>query len=182
MKRLIPMLVFLICLQTVSIFAQDANVVKVAAVTAENVTFEAWIANQRINLGDPIHVNYKIANKSKRPIFVVTKNIDNKLIVEDDKIVFPRPFVLVSGHEAYDYSFKRINAGESTSGLLTITAAEYRDSRSWSVTVGLGFVFDLEGLTPKSKEIRDPIPFKQLLSSRLRTIALGPLSTLVVGN
>lgn len=172
------LLIFAVCVSLLSIqinAQEDAKVKRVMALTAENIIFQAWINSQNVKLGNNVSINYRIVNKSEKPLYLVKKNIDDRLVIEDDKIIFPRPFVLVSTHEAYDYSFTRVKKGGTLVGQLNVTPAEYKESQPWLVLVGFGYITDIKGLTPNPREINDPIPYKALLSSRLRTLQLGGL-------
>jgi hypothetical protein len=159
--------------------SQDADVKQVTAITSENITFSAWVINQKTKLGRDIVISYKVDNKSKNPIYLVHKNID-KTVIEDDNIIFPRPFVLVSGPEVYDYSFTKVINGKNFIGQLKVPQSDYKESQTWLIKLGFGYVNNLAGLNPKPAEIIDPVPFKSLLSSRLRTLQLGSLSVEVV--
>lgn len=172
------LLIFAVCtiLLPLRLDAQsDARIRRATALTSENVIFEVWVNRQIVKFGREISVNYKVTNKSLKTIYLVTQNIDDKIVVEDDKIFLPSPFVLVSNHDAYDYSFKAIKGGTNLTGRFSISASKYGDSQQSLILVGFGYVFDITGLTPKRTEIRDPIPYKALLSSRLRTLELGGL-------
>ncbi|MDQ3748277.1 MAG: hypothetical protein M3367_04555 [Acidobacteriota bacterium] len=173
---IIAIVTFLLALQTI---AQDAKVKRAVAVTSEDITFNAWVTNQRIKFGGDIVINYRVDNNSKQTIYLVHKNID-ETVIEDDNIFFPYPFVLVSGHEEYDYSFTKVISGGSLTGQLKVSQSEYKESKTWLVKVGFGYVTDLKGLNPKPEEIKDPIPFKSLLSSRLKTLELSSLSVEVI--
>ena len=161
--------------------SQDADIKRVTAITSENITFNAWVINQKIEFGRDIVISYKVDNNSKKPIYLVHKNID-ETVIEDDNIIFPRPFVLISGHEEYDYSFTKVINGGNFIGQLKVSQSEYKEPQTWLIKLGFGYVNNLEGLNPKPEEITDPIPFKSLLSSRLKTIQLGSLSVQVLKN
>ncbi len=172
-KLLVTILLF--SLAATPINGQEAKVKRITAATSDGLMFSAWVMRQSINSGRDIIIYYRVDNHSRKPIYLVRDNT-SKTVIEDDAIVFPRPFVPVGGHEEYNYSFTKVAQGGSYHGQLNVSRDEYKEAQSWRIDVGLGYVTDITGLTPRPDQIDDPAPFKSLLDSRIQTLLLSGLS------
>jgi hypothetical protein len=167
--------ILLFSLVVTSINGQEAKVKRVMAATSDGLMFSAWVVHQSINSGRDIVIYYRVDNHSGKTIYLVRDNT-SKTVIEDDAIVFPRPFVPIGGHEEYNYSFTKVARGSSYRGQLNVSRDEYKEAQSWRVDVGLGYVTHITGLTPRPDQINDPAPFKSLLGSRIQTLLLSGLS------
>lgn len=152
---------------------------RVTAATPDGLVFSAWVMNHSIDPGRDIVIYYKVDNHSRKTIHLVHDNTA-RAVIEDNAIIFPRPFVPVGGHEEYNYNFTKVARGDSYSGQLSVSRAEYKEAQSWRVAVGLGYVTDIRGLTAPPEQIDDPAPLKSLLASRLQTLQLNGLSVEVL--
>jgi hypothetical protein len=171
----------LLCLLGVDAGAQGrpAGVKRVEALTADGIIFTVWVGRREIKSGDAIVVNYKVENRGDRTIYLVRDNTSDVVFEGEESIIFPRPLVLLGGHEPCDYNFTRVVRGTSYESHLKVARDKYpEDARyaehTWEVRIGFGYVLDIRGL--RVKESDDPAPYKRLLDSRLKTLTLGSLS------
>lgn len=175
----VVVIIFLASSVPSQINGQDAKVKRVTSATSDRLIFSAWVTHQSINFGQDIVIYYRVDNRSTNPIYLVRDNT-SKTVIEDDAIIFPRPFVPVGGHEDYNYSFTKVARGESYRGQLKVSRDGYKEAQSWRVNVGFGYVNNIKGLTPRAEQIGDPAPFKSLLDSRIKTLLLSSLRVEVI--
>lgn len=175
-KKILLAFIFGFVLST-QISAQDARVVRSSATTSDNISFEAWVNNSVLSPEQRASITYKIVNRSDKSIYLVRKVSEVEFVIEDDKVIFPRPVVLVDGHEQFDYHFREIKGKSSFLGQLRVPATNLDKLQydSMLVLVGFGYVLNIQGLHPKGEELRDPLPYISLLSSRLQTLQLSGL-------
>jgi hypothetical protein len=172
--------ILLFTLGAIPLNGQEAKEERVTATTPDGLIFSAWVTSQRINSGRDIVIYYRVDNHSEKTIYLVHDKTA-RAVVEDDAIIFPRPFVPIGGHEDFlNYNFTKVARGGSYDGQLSVSRDEYKEAQSWRVAVGLGYVTDITGLKPRPEQISDPAPFKALLASRLQTLQLTGLSVEVL--
>jgi hypothetical protein len=176
-KLLVPALLLL--LVPLHISGQDEKSPSVTIPTPDGLSFTAWVDRQKVRFGQDIIINYRVDNGSNKPIYLVHDGTAYT-VIEDDQIVFPEPLVLIGGHEAYNYSFKKVKSGGSIDGEFIVSRDEYKAAQAWHVKVGFGYVTDIRGLTPQPDEALDPAPYKARLDSRIQTLQLSSLKVEVI--
>lgn len=150
---------------------QDARVNRVTVTTAEGLFFSAWVNKQTVSYGKDILVNFSLNNRSSKAVFLVRDNT-SKIVIERDSIVIPRPFVLIGGHEDYDFSFTRVAAGATYQGHVAVSQKDYQTAQEWRLDLGLGYIHDIRGLNKRLRDGEDPAPYKARLRDRLTTLQL----------
>ncbi len=150
MVKLLFLTSILLLIVTLPNYGQDASVRRIAVETADNLNFTAWVNQQFVKIGRDIVVNYKVENRSRKTIYLVRENRSEVIFEDDELIIFPRPLVLVGGHEPYDYSFTKVLPGKVYSSKLTIKSGKYPvetryAEQEWKIKVGFGYVTNIAG-------------------------------------
>lgn len=148
---------------------------KIEGQTNTGMSIKLWTDTPRIKFGDLLKIQIEIKNSSKRNVFLVFDRKD-ELIFDKDKIVVPRPLVLLGGEEPYDYKFIRLKKGENYRKQIQVSSNKVANSGIYYFLFGFGYVTDINDLS--SNPLKDPIHQKSTLQSRLATFQFGQLKIL----
>ena len=164
---------------SVFVFAQAQNdkeiwVSKIQTETSNGLIIKAETQKAKYVVSESIPIFLSIKNKGKDKIYFVmdkTYEISNKM--GDITIFAPNPYPENQGN--YDYLFQEIKSKSTFRTKIIIPKKFNNEENELRISIGLGFVFDLDGLNKETKVSQDPEDLRALLGYRLESIEIGTL-------
>jgi hypothetical protein len=129
----------------------------------------------KYELGDDVKLSFEVFNPGPKAIYLVRKEAP-EFYLEDDHLIIEVPQPLPINHGGFDYNFLKVSPGKKYKGTIRVPGNRISKSGLWRIDVGFGFVWDIAGLSPAPKQIRDPAPLRSLLNSRISTVVLRGLT------
>jgi len=174
---------FLVACALLSIFgtfASAQNYAERASVTTgSGIVVKAWLDRSVVRLGEDIVVNFSLMNGSKRKIHVVSEQ-EPRYFVDTSEIVVLQPIPRYSVDFVYNFRFSTLPHGSVFKGKYVLPASLYKTDGLWSVSVGLAYVFDKDGLErARTTNNEDPLYLNGLLRHRAIGIQIGDLHIVV---
>lgn len=154
---------------------QYASVKKLTAETSDGIRLSAWITKSTVSLNESLTIGYEIENSSKNIIYLVRKNGEINTSINADvlNVPFLIPFSGDSGE--YHYNFTKIQRGKTYRGQIIIPAGRLNKEQAWLVELGFGFVTNIDGLNRQLRVGDDPVPYREMLSERVKIIGINGL-------
>jgi len=154
---------------------QYASVKSLTAKTSDGISLSAWVTKPTVSINQSLIVDYKIENNSKSTIYLVQKNGEIKTNIDSDVLNVPFLIPFSGDSDEYHYSFTKIQRGKTHKGQIIIPAGRLNKEQTWLVEIGFGFVTNIEGLNRQLRIGDDPVPYREMLSERVKIIGINGL-------
>lgn len=153
----------------------QAMVKRVTAETYDGVRFTAWIDQQTVSLKQNVTIFYKAENRSDKTIYLVQKEGEIRTVVDEEALSIPFLILFSGDSDDYHYSFTKLQRGKAHKGQLIIPASRFNKGQTWLVNVSFGFVTDINGLDRRLRRGEDPVPYREMLSTRIKLVGINGL-------
>lgn len=154
---------------------QYANVKSLTAETSDGIRLSAWITKPTISLKENLTIDYEIENNSKSIIYFVRKDGEIKTNIDSDVLNVPFLIPFSGDSDEYHYNFTKIQRDKTHKGQIIIPAGRLNKEQTWLVEIGFGFVTNIEGLNRQLRMGDDPVPYREMLSERVKIIGINGL-------
>ena len=183
MPRFLQLSVAIICLITVvglkSVYSQntEAKIAKLSVQTDDLITIDVTTLKNALVRGDDIVIDYRITNKNRKTIFLVSEPSQPIFINEDFVIELMKPVRLPDDHRVYDYDLIKISPQKAYNGKLMIKSKYYLENKAYDfsvaeIQVGFSYLFDNTNLKD-CKQATWTRPCLYELYERSKSLTLG---------
>ncbi|HKS30535.1 MAG TPA: hypothetical protein VJS44_22105 [Pyrinomonadaceae bacterium] len=170
-----------LCVLAVVGFSQGVEeiwVTKLQAETSNQLKIMVRVEKTEVKVGESFPILITVNNNGSKPIFLVRKEAP-EITNKGGDIVISSPVPIPADKEEYDFSFHRIEPGGNYNGQIVIPGNIIQREEDLRISIGLGFVYDTNGIDRKLKPGEDPVRLRGPLIKRMEVVEMGDLRILV---
>ena len=151
-------------------------VLKVSVETQDSIAFQVSVRKGVYGADENIDVYYQVHNRSKKTIYLVTKDSDEISISDSWVAELPDPIDSPDAHTRYSYRMIKIPPGKSYRGKRTVEAKKLNEHPKYSfdeteIQARFAYLFDISGLD----ECSYSLPCLRKVYDDARIVKLGNL-------